>query len=534
MNKNKNKNTEIIDSKHQTIETKDYYIEAPNWISPDILNDTEFYCTQQIDNDSDNSACYDDIDLFKNNYIDINLNTESNKYKDANSNVESNNYTELLFNLKNKINNKNNVDKKIKVAFSKYLYLLIPFCIIPTLNIANTALNKTTSIISETINNKDNTNYTFSAAPTEIVNLSNMATTVDSNEFTNDYLYKKGVGNNEVVCLKHDNEEFALIKFDNEGKEINKFNLKLNDDNSIYVINDIIELPNKDLIINATLDKNEIFSNTILHYNKNGHLKTQKLFSEETTISNLYNQPDSENYFFVSQDSTKATINKLTGNGNKVFEYIIEKDFLQSISIFPVNKDLHVFYTYYNDENNLVFDTEILNAFGKTTFKKEMAGINMLLLNGIYTEDNKFLFEESKLYISDIDKNNTVKINSNGYMENTSIEEFDFYSNNIFKLDNGFISVRETVLTPNEDEYTSFSILTFVKFDKNGQEEWRKYVNYYDENENPITSNRFIPDHIYLQNNKVIIEGSEKNKFDDFEYINFSIDSEGNISKINK
>ena len=571
LKKNKNLNTEITASKYQKVETEDYYIEAPSWISAELLDDEELCCTQYEDsiahlhtsnyedtdsilfeNNSNNTINHhviynsventniiddiDDIDLFRKNETETkNIHSVNefkkdkiiNKDKTTNENKTINKSITTNKNITTK-NDKFTDKKKDKSKLPPILYMPIIFGSIFIFDYIN---ENSASIYEEILHNTVDI-YTFNNTPDEIFNLSSIATTIEGTELPEGYIYKKGIGNNEVVCVKPENRMFKLNKFNNEGEMITNFDLNLDSNVSINAIHDIIELPNKDLVINVTLDKNDVSVNSLLHYNKSGYLKTKKDFNEEIDLNNLYNQPNSENYFVVSKNSGKATIHKLTGNGNKVFDYNIKEDSIESVSIFPINRDLYVFYSYYNDEYELISKAIVLNAVGTLTNERDDLERNILLSSGIATEDGGFIFEESKLYNSDITDSKTIKIDSHAKIENISIEEHDFYTNKIFKLDDGFISARETIFVPNEDEDNFFPILTFVKFDNYGKEEWRRYVNYYSDENEPIVSSSYTINHIYFQNNKVIVEGLGTNELGDFEQIHFSIDTNGDIDKM--
>ena len=70
LKKSKNLNTEITASKYQKVETEDYYIEAPSWISSELLDDEELCCTQYEDSIAHlHISNYEDTDsiLFENN-----------------------------------------------------------------------------------------------------------------------------------------------------------------------------------------------------------------------------------------------------------------------------------------------------------------------------------------------------------------------------------------------------------------------------------------------------------------------------------
>lgn len=551
MSKNQNSdiNNKNIRTQYQSIETDDYYIEAPGWISPELLDDNEAYCYPCRDYASHGLNSHsEDIDLITNNICSIEEYHDTNLFEDEKYNMntqldcvdadlfyikDSDNKNTSSNSTTNNISSKSKERKKIKFSISKdkiQFLVCIVFAIILTSFFKN--LNSDNFFINDFESEVIEQNYTFNSYPEEIFNLSSVASTVYDTDSLDNYLFKKGTKNNEVICIGLEHEDTVLTKLDKHCEPYNKFKINFKDNSELYAIYDIIELPNKDFVIHAASSKNDIVSDKILHYNSTGYLKNVKTFNDDTVISNLVNQPDSENYFMISESPEKTTIHKLTGNGNKVFDYAIEADGIIATSIFPINKDLHVFYSYYNDNSELVSDYLLLNAFGKPTHKKESIIEDTLLSDGFATKYGEYVFEDSYKHNVDVDKPKTIKINSNKDIENTTIEEFDFYTSNIFELEDGFISVRELLFVPNEDETTQFHILTFVKFDKSGNEEWRKYVNYYEDGKNPIINNVFNVKHIYLHDNQVRVEAEGINSLDELENIKFSINSEGTISKI--
>lgn len=566
---NKNINSQSIDTKYQRIETEDFYIEAPSWINPDLLDDSDLYCKQYEDSivhkhSSGHKVSEYDIDafnlnnadLFKNNYetnIDIVSGDDFNNLVESHYNKETINEHTIKSaekeqsTSKKDINTKSNKDssrysyesstrdeydnKKTKKKSPILIYLALIFGVPVVMNIVPVVMDMVDEMhLPNYTLVEEKQSYTFNKVPDKVFNLSNIANpTPDS--LVDNYIFKKGLNNNQIVSVESTDNKFVLTL--NNGNIDSKFQLVANSTTPIVAVHDIIQLSNKDLVISATLEeKEDTYINSILHYNKNGILKKQKNFDDSTNLKNLYAQPDSENYFLTSQSNGVATIYKFTGNGNPVFEFKTDRDFVDSISIFPIKKDLYVFYSYYDDNDDLVCDAIILNAIGNITKRNDLFLTNAFLDNGIVTEDGGFLFEESVAYSSAILENKTIKINVNLEVEETSSEEFDFYTNRIFKMDNGFMSVRETVFTPIEDDLETFAILTFVKFDDYGKEEWIRHANYYDSGQNPVIGNSFVPNHIYIKDNKVIVEGFGCNSNYEYRDVNFTVDTLGNIDII--
>ena len=537
-NKDKNINSNNIDIKYQKIETEDFYIEAPSWVNIDLLDDSDICCNQCKDSivhkhtPKYESTEFDlnDFNLFKNSYDETNIiadnfnNSIEAVYRDDTKeeflSKPTKKYTETICETKN---NKNNTTNKKKTSLLACLALIIG---IP---VAVYIVEEAMYYSSEYTFDDKNESYTFNKIPEQVYNLSTVSNSALDNVTTN-YIFKKCLGDNQIVSIESINDSFVLTL--SNSRIDTKFQLSLNSTEQIAFIEDIIQLSNGDFVINATLEKNEIYISTILHYSNNGLLKKRKDFNDSTCLKNLYAQPDSQNYFLTSLSDGTATVYKFTGNSNPVFEFKVDKEHINSISAFPVKKDLYLFYSYYDENYDLVCDAVILNAFGNVINRNDSFLKNALLDNGIYIEDSGFLFEESVTYSSDVLENKVIKIDFNLDIEEITVEEFDFYSNKLFKMDNGYMSVRETVFTPLENESEIFPILTFVKFDDNGKEEWTRHANYYSSGQSPVIGCTFTPNHIYIKDNKITIEASGINSRDELEDVNFTVDALGNINPI--
>ena len=117
----------------------------------------------------------------------------------------------------------------------------------------------------------------------------------------------------------------------------------------------------------------------------------------------------------------------------------------------------------------------------------------------------------------------------NGILELENKEDEFFHTEKLIKLDEGFMSIRQTVFMPIENSSHREYIPTIVKFNDNGEKEWERYVSFYSDTEKPINSGRFSMYHIYRIDNKVAIEGCGRDAEDNFKDIIFTIDGSGNI-----
>lgn len=358
-------------------------------------------------------------------------------------------------------------------------------------------------------------------------------------EYTFEYEY--GGGSYDLGNGSH--AEYAYT-----SKKENTIEVSIINEKNLVIFKKIINLKGdgEQNIVDIKMTKdNQVIITTMSDYSKNESTNIIICDLEGNILSKLefkgvyiiYDIDNLNNKLIVEINRKKQTFKKIikyNDKNKKIFEHEFDDDILKAY----IQGDTTIVFTspYNNKKSNDNVTLHKLDNKGNEIFNKKNENLNY---NSIYEmiqlSDKNFLIEEYELV--DTDTCNGVKLKSLIKIDSEFNEiwrkEINKMINNPYLIEssNGyFLILKESYDVQKENEYVQ--ITSISKFDLSGEKVWTKYLGYDDNDNINILNGNYIQveDKPYMVDDKVKIIASLFRGDSSEEYVEFSIDDNGNIN----